>query len=822
MNFTKQEKYLIIAQKEYSQLLYHFKEEKPFLDIQIITKSDLLNLLSFSYQKDPIPYLLSKEKYDYSSLKKILNILRIGDIKNVDKFEKIYEDLSKNGYIKSDLLGKKKVSQRKVVLFECEEDFELKEFLKRNGIEFDFLSFKDIGRIPLYEKNKGPVIYNFDNKFLQFLYIFSDIRKEIIDHEEKKDSITLFIKDNNDLFYVNFFSKLFNLPVCTKIKMQMITDNEVSKAVKTFYENENFIIDGEVKPNTSLEVLKNTIEEYNLQNIDFKFAYSSLMEILSSKTYDYVYQDRGVRLTNQISFDPFFDDDHIIYVSDFEFGEFYKEFDDNNVLSDAELEKIGVNPSYIKTRLDRKLKLNFLMYHRFGLLSRVLLHLKDKIYSSQFEKEMGWKSKKPETKHNPDGVYTKEALRMIDAYYKDIGHYKADDEYRNYQHKFDVVKNVKKKTEFSVTGFDTMFKCPYLYYLEKIVGISKYDTNQDFVDRNRGVLIHKVFEDIYTRDYSDFDKAYEEAFNLGVEAYKENNPNKEMTLEEEVYLEFVHKWLKDIVKKVLEQKEHANIESENAEQEVNFTLPSTDYRITGKIDKIVHTVGNTGQKYYTIIDYKTGKSGSFEIEKCFLGGSLQLPLYEISLKDRANKHLTSNGTEDYGGFGVQHIYFPNKIPVDKDKASYDSKAILNTIKIKGIAFSDKDYFASFDNTLLKIKTNQKSGSFLDIHNTFTNNDCYVTSIKDYNYSYTEFQYDVIKAAKDSIEKILSNDFKIAPTVVKTSYFAKEQCIYCQYKNICYHSKEDVVDLSKKMKLKFSNDIVEYENEQSESEDDFYE
>ena len=109
MNFTKQEKYLIIAQKEYSNLLYHFKEKKPFLDIQIITKSDLLNLLSFSYQKDPIPYLLSKEKYDYSTIKKILNILRIGDIKNVDKFEEIYEDLSKNGYIKSDLLCKTKI-----------------------------------------------------------------------------------------------------------------------------------------------------------------------------------------------------------------------------------------------------------------------------------------------------------------------------------------------------------------------------------------------------------------------------------------------------------------------------------------------------------------------------------------------------------------------------------------------------------------------------------------------------------------------------------------------------------------------------------------
>lgn len=236
MNFNKREKYLIVTQKEYSNILYHFKEEHPFLDIKIITKSELLNYLSFSYQKDPIPYLLSREEYDYSSIKKIMNILRIGDFNKIDKFREIYEDLSKNGFIKIDPLGEMKISQRKVILFECDEDFELTQFLQRKNVKFEFLSFENIGKTPIYDKNKGPRIYNFDNKFLQFFYIFSDIRREIVDHEEKKDSITLFIKDNNDLFYVNFFSKLFNLPVYTRIKMPMITDNDVSKALKSFYE----------------------------------------------------------------------------------------------------------------------------------------------------------------------------------------------------------------------------------------------------------------------------------------------------------------------------------------------------------------------------------------------------------------------------------------------------------------------------------------------------------------------------------------------------------------------------------------------------------
>lgn len=824
MTLNKQEKYLIITPKEYKKVLYNFKENHPYYDFKVISKSELLDLLSFSYQKDPIPYLLSFKKWDYSTIKKLLNILRIGNFTSIKEFNEIYNDLLKNGYIKTNDLGKVLVSQKHIVLFESEEDFELKEFLKRNGYSYNFLSMEDIGRTKIYTQENHPIIYNFDDKFQQFFYIFSDIRREIIAHEEKKDSITLFIKDDNDLYYVNFFSKLFDIPVLTKMKLPMISDNSVSKAVATFFKNKNFELPEDIESNQSIEVLKKIIEDYKLKDInDFDFAYPSLMEILSSKTYEHIYNDCGVGLTNEIFFDSKFDEDHIVYVTDFEFNQFYKEFDDNNILSDAELEKIGVNPSYVKTRMDRNLKLNFISYHRFGFLSRVLLHLKDKIYSSQFETEMGWKSVKPKEKHNTNGCYTTKALDFINAYYKDSGHYKPDEKYKNYNHDFSGIDKVEKKDQYYATEFDTLFDCPYKYYLDKVVNLAKYDCDSDFVARNRGVLIHKIFEDIYTKDYTSFDEAYTDSFNKGIEEYKKNSPDKTISLEEEIYIEFIRKWLKDVVKTVLKHKENANIVGENHEEPIQFTLPTSDIKLCGRIDKIIHTESPSGTRYYTIVDYKTGKSGTFDLTHCFLGGSLQLPIYEMALEDKKNMHLTSNQTEDYGGFAIQHLYYSN-VPVTDNK--YSEEAILDKIRMKGICFCDNDYFESFDNSAFKVYKNgnvkiNAESEYLDTRSKFStdkdNSIIYENTMTGFEYTYKDFRNDVIKAIERAVKKIENKEFKIAPVKTSNGYGSKESCRFCDFKDICYHTKKDVNNVCEKISRHFGEEVGAFIDDDEEDE-----
>lgn len=806
MEFSEQKKYLIIADREYHRALYHYKSKHPLLDLDIITKSDLIDLLSFSYQKEPIPYLLSKKKWDYSSLKKLLSILRIGNLSGQKEYSDVLQELRDNGYIKETPLGRKLVSEKNVLLFEAEEDFELKEYLSRKNIPFGFLFFEDIDYRAFYSKGTDsmPKIYSFDDKFLQYFYLFSDLRKELLEDKEDKKTFTLLIKDAKDLYYINFISELFDIKVRTVVQTPLLADKEVSDALDSIYKNRNFAISGEIKENSSLDTLNKTIERYGLRENfqgedDFLFGYSSLMEILSSIKSQSVYEPSGVLLTDEIFFDPAPDDNHIIYVTDFQYDDFYKEFDDNNLMSDSELERIGVNPSFIKTRLDRKKKLNFILHHRFGFLSRPLLHLQDKIYDSQFLHELGWTSSKPQ-KHNPDGVYTEKAYEFINCYYKDRGHYPKDSLYRSYDHAFHGIQRDFTNKEYHVTDFESYFKCPYSYYLDRILRLSKDDKNIDDKALNRGILIHKVFEDIYTKDYTYFEKAYEDSFREGVEEYKKNK-KAPITLEEEVFLEFTKKWLKDVVKAALEQKNYSDVVSEDYEEEVYLTLKDEEnrceYPIMGRIDKIVHTEGANKQKYYNIIDYKSGTSGDFCLDQVFLGGSLQLPLYQLALEEKRNQGLISNGTEDFGGYGIQHLYFKD-VPKDSDNC-YSLTAIQGKLQIHGITYADPDYIVSFDSTAFDAKKGKLkvNGVFLNTKNSFTF-DKEKSAFSD-DYRYSDYIEDVKKAAIKTIRSIRRGDFSIRP--VKTAK-TKEHCQVCPYKDICYHSISDIVDLTERIQERF--------------------
>ena len=824
MTFLKEKKYFIVADKEYKSVFYAFKAKYPFLDLQIISKSDLIDLLGFAYQMDPIPYLLKKEKYDYSQCKKLLNILRVGDISSHEEYIKIFDELQNQGYLKYDDLGPLQVKQREVLLFEADEDYELHSFLKRKGVPYQDIHFKDIDREEVYSSLNAPVIYDFDNKFLQYFYIFADIRKRVLSHPEQKDKITIFLKGDQDLFYVNFFSGLFGIDVFTNMKLPLISSEDVSVALSTFFKNKNFKWNEEVKENSPLFQVLSIIERYQLKTLSFDFAYSSLMEILSSQTMNYTYKDKGVGLSNELFFDGNDDPEHMIYVTNFQHDDFYKEFDDNNLLPDAQLERIGVNPSYIKTKLDRRKKLNFICYHHLAFASRALLHLKDKIYASQFLEEMKWKSSKPE-KHNPLGSYTTKAKELLDSYYKDILHSKPDTIYRSYDHSYHRINHSAKRDKYGVTSMNTFFQCPFYYYLERVLSLSKGDKDNDKLAAYRGDLIHGVFEDIFTRDYVNLDKAYDEAFAYGLKKYEENarNDNHLITDEEKMYIRFIKKWLRDVVKTAILQKDSniSNITGEVAEKNVTFEVAGVQF--TGQIDKIIYTKGASGQQYYTITDYKSGSSGTFELEKVFLGGSLQLPLYYLALQQKQNQEYTHNGTDHFGGFGIQHLYFANGIPTSD--GVYGQKSISEKMRNAGIAYNDFDYAESFDSTAVKItKKNGKSlqkGVYRDFSCSFSD-DTEKSSLisKGRKYTLEEFIQDAIAGTKKSIEAIENSLFDIAPTATKTGKYSDEFCKYCPYKDVCYHAKTDIKNITSEINTHFQTGKESSGSDDSDDAEDY--
>ena len=78
MNELFKGKCLILTERECFPLLFKLKAKEPNLSWKILDKESFLDRTSFSFSKDPIPYLLSK-KISYGNAKKYLRLLRVAN-----------------------------------------------------------------------------------------------------------------------------------------------------------------------------------------------------------------------------------------------------------------------------------------------------------------------------------------------------------------------------------------------------------------------------------------------------------------------------------------------------------------------------------------------------------------------------------------------------------------------------------------------------------------------------------------------------------------------------------------------------------------------
>ena len=86
-------KNIIVADFDYQSALFLFKNRHPELDIKIISRNDLINKVSYSFAKDPIPFLISRG-IGYKKAKKYLDILLIAEANKNEELNKLFNDLN--------------------------------------------------------------------------------------------------------------------------------------------------------------------------------------------------------------------------------------------------------------------------------------------------------------------------------------------------------------------------------------------------------------------------------------------------------------------------------------------------------------------------------------------------------------------------------------------------------------------------------------------------------------------------------------------------------------------------------------------------------
>jgi CRISPR/Cas system-associated exonuclease Cas4 (RecB family) len=765
-----------------------------------------------------------------------MNIIQVGDLKGNEEFLKIKEELETlsldvDGYkvklFKIDYLAKNKLKGKQILLFESEEDYQLHKLLERRKNFFEYESFEDITFEDLdinvhLKGNSQPNIYLFPNKYVQFFYLFSSIRKKLCLDESYKERLIIYC-DPNDLYYINIFSKIFKIPVKSVLSRPIISIVDIKNVVQSIYDQKSFNIEYDLN-NIYVKNIKELIDIYKLADISkdsFDIAYANLLEIISNFNSDILIDNKGVSLTNHLTFD----NNSYIYVTNYQFDEFYKEFDDDNLVSDDELLAIGVNTSYHKTKMDRRKKLNYIRFNKFGFVSRVVQHLTDALYDSQFNNEFKWDQVDKDLDESliDEGLLTDEAKDMIEAYFKDNAHYipdrkkHPDDIYRSYNHDFSGISPEKLKVEkFSVTGVEEFSSCPFKYYLNTVLGLDKQDPYDDKFYRKLGNVLHATFENVYEGKGDEF----EERFKLGIEAYKKDcqEYGEGFTAKDEVFLEIVKYWARllylDILKQPIKPIEHPNIEK-TYENKVEYSITGKHddtYNLTGYIDKMVYTSYND-KKYYTIIDYKSGVE-AFNYKEVFLGQSLQLPMYYYAVENFAT-NLKNDCV--FGGMGISKIYQnnPKKFSVDKNTNEVSLENVAKSFATRGIITYDDDYIHSFDNSAFdeegKLNARATSSKYLyrglriiDANDRGEDNKGFKGK-----YSLNELIEDAKKIIIEVITKIKNNQFDVKPATFSKSSNDNVPCKFCSFKDICYRNlKKDLVNNKSKINEKFGADGVE--------------
>ncbi|MCQ2742914.1 MAG: PD-(D/E)XK nuclease family protein, partial [Bacilli bacterium] len=835
---------IIVADRDYFPLVFSLKNKHPEYSWKIITKDELLDRVSFSFGSDPIP-LLIREGISYNDAKKYLSIFRAANFEKDEKLKAVYDSIKDCAVV--DELGLYEIKSKPLMLLEMNEDFEVHELLKRKGIDFSDVSLADLGA----ERKTVPDVLSFPDRFTQYNYIYSDIRSKLLKDPSLASRILVLINDTSDIYYVRQMSSLYGVNSYATYGVPFLSDPKTKKKVNDIFASKSFAFTEEERLDEGLKPLFDIVLKYKLAEVPFEFGYSNLIEITNALVMSERIDESGVTIENRFTLNP----NDIIYVTCFQYGVFYKEFDDKNVLSDAELVNIGANPSYAKTNLDRRKKKNYIFYNETPVLSRVRQHLSDKIYDSQFLEELDvnlkereeegfkpkelWANKTKKTSFDhKEAIYTSKAAELYKAdQYDKKFYYGSKGEYRSYNHKFKGIfsDTAYNPSHWSVTNLEHYIECPYKYYMQRVLPDLTSDKHAMWL----GNLGHHLVERIFRDDY-DFDIEWD----IGVEQYKRDLMDEGLVFNEreKAYLEILKDWMRLSVRYIRRKRNEMSLCKELYETPICFSINDDEensYVFKGKIDKILIT-GSAGSKWLTVIDYKTGAE-VFEAKQamtCFLGASIQVPLYVYALSHQiddpeykeGDKRRTKKieGIEDcrIGGCGIEPILFKAR-PFFEDKGKLSGANLAKNVKLGGIKSNSESYTNSVDliHPNDKGKPIPQETDLLGQKLSFTEPDADENILKKQAENMPKYNLnDMIEDAKNgairTIEDILANKFPIEPTSSDLKGNKSQLvCSRCAYRDICYRKGSDVVNYKTQIESRFLLNALESAEFENEGEDE---
>ena len=266
------------------------------------------------------------------------------------------------------------------------------------------------------------------------------------------------------------------------------------------------------------------------------------------------------------------------------------------------------------------------------------------------------------------------------------------------------------------------------------------------------------------------DNLYEQTWNEEL-----SKLDHDFTEKENFFLNKLKEELKFIIEVIKEQENFTNLHDELHEERVYTNIEGNiKITFTGIIDKIKYKQEDD-TTIVAIIDYKTGNP-NLDLSTIKYGIGMQLPVY-LYLAKNSNK-LTN---VKVAGFYLQKV-LNNEVTVDKTHTYQQLKK--KNLLLQGYSNENISILSEFDNSYMDSNI---------IKSMKVKND---NSFYSYAKVLSDKSMDIIEniaheKIKEGADLITNANFDIAPKKIGKISHA---CNLCQFKDICYHTAHDVVEL----------------------------
>lgn len=757
---------IICSNSHKKRILKEMNNYDRLFPVTFMTREEFLEGCYFKYDEESIYFLMSKYhiKYDIA-LTYIRSLIYLDNrrhsnnkLKYLDTLKDEVKDLLIYDYGFKDY-----VSSFDIYVY----GYYIDMFFDRTLSMFD--------RVNKYEEDSEVyehTIYHFKNIEDEVSFVCSNIIK-LYNSGVDLNGIKIVNATNN---YNNVFKRLsllYNIPIegdkvplyYTSASEYLLSnfDSDLSGVINDMYEKYD---------NDIVSLIVSVINKYTFVD-DKKLVRDMIVHDLKN---NYINKSEYVNSCKMCTFDDIDRDDYVFIVG-FEQNSVPKIYRDEEYLSDTECDILGIENTLRKNIISKEKTINIINHTKNVIITYKDDDLGKVCYPSTLISELNMKVIDEDITFSYSNNYNKYKLcSMLDMYYKYNIHdsnmnklYNTyNPKYKSYSNKFtgvsfdDVNRILNNNLVLSYSAMEGYNECSFKYYINNIL---KLDVNEEKFSAFIGTLFHHVFE-VCLKKESDIDKVIDDFIK-----------DKSFSFKETFYIDKLRDDIKFAFNTIKYQMGYSKFNEFSFE---NKLLVNKNKKINcvfkGFADKIMF-YEYMGRKLAVIVDYKTSDI-DVKMDLIDYGINLQLPIY---------LYLINNIYDNVRvvGFYIQRV-LPSDNKYDKDKELIIRKR--ENMRLIGYSNIDSDVLSLFDssyrdsNVIRGLKVNN-DGSF--------NYHSKVISDEEMN----NISNKIDSVIDKSIDNILSCDFDINPKRYKNVNIS---CKFCKYKDICYMSNEDIVDIKEEV------------------------